>query len=256
MRISLELFLFVNMLMDLSALCLTRALSDGCPRRGGMVTGSLCGAIFAVISYLPALSFLRAFPFALLFSVFLSLIAFRFLGLWRVFWQALVLLLSVGTLGGVCDYIARLSVPMAWALSLVWLSAFGFAAVYARVRRVTQRRRIAVRLYYHYRRYSFTALVDSGNLLLAGRERAPVIMLSRDTAGKVFAGIVPGADYLPPDAFPLSVTTVSGVTHLPCVRPDSVELLMRHGWEKRSAYICVGRQRFTDICPESLCAAA
>ncbi|MDD2647892.1 MAG: sigma-E processing peptidase SpoIIGA [Eubacteriales bacterium] len=256
MRVSLELFLLVNLLMDLSALMLARALADGCPRRGGLIGGAFLGAVYAFLSYLPPLSVLRSFPCAVAFSLVLSFVSFRFLGAWRVLWQALVLLLSVGALGGVCEYIARNSVPVAWALCAVWLLAFAFSAAYMRAKRVTSRKRVAVRLYYHYRRYSFTALVDSGNLILAGRERAPVIMLSRDTANKVFAGIVPGADYLPPDAFPISVTTVSGVISLPCVRPDSVELLMRRGWEKRSAYICVGRQRFTDICPASLCTAA
>lgn len=105
------------------------------------------------------------------------------------------------------------------------------------------------------RRTSLTALVDSGNLLRDAFTGLPVIVISRRAASRLMT--LPPEGSLLPGMRLMRVRTVSGVTLMTVLRPDSVRIHQGRRWEEAHALIGLsplGYEGFQALLPASLAA--
>lgn len=142
-------------------------------------------------------------------------------------------------------------------LSAASLMALGCAALVAApltVRRAPPMARCAsVMIRRGSQKLTLTALIDSGNLLRDVITGLPVIVISRQAAGKLL--LLPPDGSLLPGMRLMTVRTISGTSLMTIFRTDAIRILQDGKWQEKRAVIGLspdGYEGFQALVPASL----
>lgn len=221
MRISLEGFLLVNFLMDLSVLYLAgRGIwFVHLPR---LLFGAAFGALYAVWDVLFSGGALTRF------AAFFVMLAIAFpLGELTRFLKAcgMAAVASVMIAGAAMLFEAHthpkgallfMGIPAAFSLMGIWKGASAHSSG----------GHVRVRITYHARTAEFDALIDTGNLLTEPVSALPVLIADEKALGEKFVRRTNREG----GARMVSFTTVAGEGEIRCVRADSIQLKIKRSW--------------------------
>ncbi len=232
MRVSIEIFLFDNWLMNVVVLCCAAALSGLRLRPALAGVLALCGGIYAMLA-MGVWQVLLLAPARFLFAGVMAL-GLRFGG-WRGYLRALLSVLACAfLLGGLLLALPSLGLKNSVAMENgVMIGTVGLRAVLvclgvsALLPRFLRRLRAAARVDEHHIRLRVTmagkcfevlAILDTGNLLREPVTGLPVVLINNCPETK--------------EKLPVQFSSVGGAGELLCGHVESAQIKLKSGWHE------------------------
>ena len=250
MRVYGEAFLFINGWMDFLCLLLAARLGKSRFNAGKALISAGFGAVYAVPAWSAGMADLRSVPILLLVCLGMARIAFGRRGL-RLF----PLIAAAGWfLSGLSDFVLKSGGSPA---SVIWIDSGAAVGILLLTRRICILDGVhyGLRMAYRGQTAVFSALLDTGNLLIDSVSGLPVIILSQGLA-KPF--LPPGTDLNDLSTLPqgwrlVRAKTAAGSGTFMCFSPDQIVVRQgKHSWKAEALIAVSGFEERYALLPASL----